>query len=137
MSNKIGLKVTSDMMSSICLYEGLINYFPQLTSSGSKYYDRMRKMWDDRLKNVSVSTWCKIDLHIINQLWGNTSRGWEGIGGSAMSESYTVVIENSITRLAFIYYDGKLAYICVMDESYVGYRTSKRVVSVPGYRRSD
>lgn len=51
-------------------------------------------------------------------MWGNTSGGWGTIGGTAMTNQYTTIIENDMFALAAIYYNGQLAYICQIDNKW-------------------
>lgn len=63
-------------------------------------------------------TWKRINFHVIEQGWGSTCCGWEGIGGSTITQSYTTVIENGTYKIVAIYYNGKLAYLVHLDEKY-------------------
>lgn len=46
------------------------------------------------------------------QMWGSTALGFDGIGGSAMTTAYTVVIQaqNGHSREVLVYFDGRFAY---------------------------
>lgn len=50
------------------------------------------------------------------QLWGSTALGFGGIGGSAMTTAYTVVVESSVVGQRAVYFgsSGRLAYIVPM-----------------------
>jgi len=82
------------------------------TSTGStnnEYYDKIER---------SIPSWNRPNVHIVTQLWSNTSGGWEGRGGCAMTNSYTIIIENPYIGLACIYYGNKLAYMVKIDSEY-------------------
>jgi hypothetical protein len=135
----IELSDMSDLMRSISEYEYLANTFPQLTSGDDR--ERLVKFWNEKIVKRETSTqmtqeeyryWKEINSHMIKQTWGNTSGGWQGIGGSAMTSTYTVIIENVWYGLVCIYYNGKLAYICEMDEKYNNYMR-KNYRGLPGH----
>ncbi len=122
---KVELSDMSDLMRSISEYQYLANTFTQLTSGDAR--EPLVKFWNEKVIKRDESTWMtqeeykywnEINFHVIKQTWGNTSGGWQGIGGSAMTSTYTVIIENGWFGFACIYYNGKLAYICEMDEKY-------------------
>lgn len=126
----------SDITAALSHYDGLHSYISQLDSSqeGCKtIYERLVKHSRDGkyVDHVSYDVWSNIDLHIVDQMWGSTSCGWGGMGGAAMTNSYTMVIENSALSIACIYYGGKLAYILDMDKNY-SELVSKGYNSLPG-----
>ena len=64
--------------------------------------------WDrgyDELRDFNV--------HMVKQHWGSTSAGWGGMGGAAMTQTYTVVITSNLDTMA-VYYQGKLSYVLDM-----------------------
>lgn len=139
MRYNIDMEEIAHMMNSIVHYEGLPNYFTQLgigeTSEG------LEKYWNTNIVKRETSTWMtqseyeqwkEINLHLVSQMWGNTSCGWEGIGGSMMSNAYTLILENKWYDLVFIYYRGKLAYICENDDKYKSFK-EKDFRGLPGY----
>lgn len=119
---KIDMKVMADLMTATIHHQGLINYLLQLESGNEKLVE---------LNNLAthIPHWFDIDVHIVNQGWSNTSCGWESIGGSAITHDYTIVIENKRLLVSFVYYNGKLAYICKIDSKYESIGCS----SLPGY----
>jgi hypothetical protein len=52
-----------------------------------------------------------------------------------MTPAYTLIIENGWYGFACIYYSGKLAYICEMDDKYTDYKV-KGYRGLPGCRDS-
>ena len=136
---RIELSDMADLMKSISEYEYLANSFTQLSSGEGR--ETLVKFWNEKIVKRETSTymtedeyrqWREINFHVVRQIWGNTSGGWQGIGGSAMTSAYTVIIENNWYGLACIYYNGKLAYICEMDEKYIDYM-SKQYRGLPGH----
>lgn len=113
----------SDMTSALNHYDGLCSYISQLDPSqaGCKtIYERLVSHSKDGryADHASYDVWSDINLHIVDQMWGSTAGGWGGLGGAAMSNYYTMIIENSSLSIAFIYYGGELAYIVEMDKAY-------------------
>lgn len=64
-------------------------------------------------------SWNRLNLKCFQQTWGNTSGGWQSIGGSAMTSKYTVVIEVIPFNISLVFYNGKFAY-CYKSDSYKG-----------------
>jgi len=132
--NNIGLKEIGDIAACVNHYEETINYFSQLQSDDKA---KLTEYWDKRIQPIGgrdlLRYWKEINLHLVNQTWGNTSGGWEGIGGAAMSTRYTLVIENNWFGFAYIYYGGQLAYVCEMDERYKEYK-DQSYRALPGRR---
>ena len=53
------------------------------------------------------------DLHIFEQIWGNTSGGFQGIGGCAMTTQRTYVFVPNTTNdnnECFVFFGGNFAY---------------------------
>ena len=44
------------------------------------------------------------------QLWGSTALGFGGVGGSAMTEAYTVALRSRVTGEVCVYFGGRFAY---------------------------
>lgn len=136
--NGIDIQEISSITSALSHFNGLASYLPQLDSKDPI----LQKYIQDLLSEYSVKHWYElpfdnwnvIDFHVALQMWGSTSCGWGGMGGSAMTESYTVVIENRSLGIAAIYWNGQLAYLVQIDTKYEGY------LKVRGYKmpsRSD
>lgn len=137
----INLNTIGNIASNIDHYYSLPGYFFQLKSGEEG--KKLKQFWQENITKkdtcqISIpgySKWKEISLHIVRQVWGNTSCGWEGVGGSAMTADYTMIIENNHYKLAFIYYQNSLAYVCKMDDAYKeyikdGYR------ALPGHKGS-
>lgn len=138
----IDLPEVGSIVQSLTHYQQLGSYLPQLDPAQRETLD---KFWKERvlahaqqpkfgekyMDGQAYQYWQQVDMHVVKQHWGNTSCGWEGIGGAAMSESYTVVLENRWLKAIFVYYDGKLAYIADMDDKLKPYM-EKGFHSLPG-----
>lgn len=47
---------------------------------------------------------------MFSQTWGSTALGFGGIGGSAITTAYTIIIANVHTREFCVYFGGRFAY---------------------------
>jgi hypothetical protein len=139
MYNKIDIATIGEMSICIDHYNKLPHMFTQLT--GSKDAQLLRDFWETKIVKRSVSTtmtqeermrWFNVDLHLVNQMWDNTSGGWGGIGGAAMTTTPTLIIENYEYGLSCVYYGTKLAYICEINDKYTEYQKAG-YVNLPGY----
>ena len=72
---------------------------------------------NDAFKNNTVPTTThnrrpytdEVNVTLFNQTWGSTALGYDGIGGSAMTDAYTVVVE--FLSIYCVYFGcGRLAY---------------------------
>ena len=139
--NKIELSEISDLTGAISNYNKLANYLTQLDS---KQKESLEVLWQRALKfsrttisdkkymdQEAYQCWQSIDLHMVSQMWGSTSCGWGGMGGAAMTSSYTTVIENSYLNAIFVYYGSTLVYIVDDNEKLEKYK-SRNWKSLPG-----
>ena len=55
------------------------------------------------------------------QMWGSTACGFGGIGGAAMTNADTIIVEFSEYKVACVYHSGRFAYSCMTDDSYRAY----------------
>jgi hypothetical protein len=129
MRAELGMSEMCEVMQSVVNYEKVINWLSQ--SGEANYKDSCKEYMDlfiqksrggKYLDDQSFSYWKDINIYIVKQSWGSTSCGWGGMGGAAMSSSYTTIIQNRFTGAIFVYYDGKLAYIAKEDDSLKKYR---------------
>lgn len=122
MKSKIDINEVSNITKSISEYYNLANSFygldPSQRETLQPYWDKACSHSKDGkyMDYQSNSIWENIDVHIVKQMWSSTSCGWGGIGGDAMSESYTVVIYNKTLGGVFIFYSGQLAYVAQDNE---------------------
>ena len=123
-----------NVMQAVSDYNKMCSHFNQLDgeqrSTLNTYYERMLQFSKDKkyMDQDSLRAWNKINIHIVLQMWGSTACGWDGMGGSAMTESYTTVIESLNGGSIFVYYGGKLAYVAEIDEKL-------QLIKEDGYRR--
>jgi hypothetical protein len=136
---KIDLSDIADITRSISEYEMLTNSFTQRGTKEEK--ELLTDFWNKKVVKRETSTWMtsheyeqwkEINFHVVAQTWGNTSCGWQGIGGAAMTKAYTVIIENGWSGLVCVFYFGKLAYMCEMDDKYKVY-VEKGFRGLPGH----
>ena len=115
MRTEFNFSEATELMQSLNHYKQLINYFPQLDP---KQKESLDSIWKEEGKyegsyynSPTVQYWNRIEIHIVGQMWGSTSRGWGGVGGAAMTNGYNYIIHQKYTDLYYVYWDGKLAYI--------------------------
>ncbi len=123
--NQIDIQELSDITASISHFQQLANHFPQLnTSTELKEFTQalLDKYKVDSWYKLPFENWDSINLHVVSQMWGGGSLGWSGgMSTCAMTNAYTVIIENNKIGFAAIYWHGKLAYLTRMDEKYYDY----------------
>lgn len=56
----------------------------------------------------------KWDFDMFEQVWGNTSGGFEGIGGSAMTKQRTYILYND--KEIYVFFGGEFAYKTEMND---------------------
>lgn len=70
------------------------------------YLDHETLKWQN-IKNIQDDDF---DIDIFEQVWGNTSGGFEGIGGSAMTTQTTYVLIPKFDHDCLVFFGGKFAY---------------------------
>ena len=111
----------TELMKALDHYKKvLIRSLPYLDSS---YKESLNSIWKEGGKyegnyyeSPVIKHWDEIDIHIVSQMWGSTSKGWSGMGGAAMTSDYNYIIHQKYTDLYYVYWDGKLAYIVKASE---------------------
>ena len=82
--------------------------------------------------DILLNTYChRFRMYVFPQTWSSTALGFSGCGGQAITEAYTTVVEmswdyvnktddirglnltTSDDRIYAVFFDGKLAYICL------------------------
>jgi len=58
------------------------------------------------------------EVYIFEQLWGNTSGGFEGIGGSAMTTQTTYVLIPKFDHDCLVFFGGRFAYKAPYNEKF-------------------
>jgi hypothetical protein len=139
MRAELDITEIADFTKSISEYLRLANYYKQLdqtqTETLEELHSRVMARTDkgSYMDHIGYQYWKEINVHMILQGWGNTSGGWQGMGGSAMTNSYTVIIENKWFDAIFVYYGGKLAYIADAGEKLKPFR-ERGFRNLPGHR---
>ena len=118
MGLEFGIDDIATFTKTISDHFKLANYFKQLDT---KQLDTLNQLAEIVSQN-DISRWRDINTYVVRQVWGNTSGGWQSIGGAAMTADYTIVIENLIYGVIFVYYGGSLAYIAKIDDNLSKYR---------------
>lgn len=115
MNRPFDIHEISDFMQALSHYKELVSDYPQL-SREEKLTSTWKKTDETQWWNCGMSKhWDDIEIHITKQIWGSTACGWGGMGGAAMSMDYNYIIHQKYTNLLFVYWSGKLAYICKRD----------------------
>ena len=70
------------------------------------------------------------DMYDFDQTWGSTALGFSGIGGSAMTKARTYVFVPDNYDKALVFFGGRFAYECGMNELFEKDLREKRMVSV-------
>lgn len=134
MNDELNFQDFADFTQSFSHYKSLRQYYPQLDSKNELLQDSWQS--GDRKSDFSKSNiykeWWDISIHIVNQLWSSTSCGWGGIGGAAMTYSYSFIVHQKVSDLYFVYWNGKLAYICnkseISDLNYIPYLNKVKAI---------
>lgn len=82
-----------------------------------EWHKMPKEQRDDAIKNNTVPTTThtrrpytdEVTVILFNQTWGSTTLGYDGIGGAAMTDAYTVVVEFQDTYCVY-FGCGRLAY---------------------------
>lgn len=129
MKCKFEMSDLSDLTKSIVEYQQMYSIITQLDpaqrETTQELHERLLQKTQDKkyLDPHGYQYWEDIDIHIVKQSWGSTACGWGGMGGSAMTDSYTVVITNVWYNVVFVFYRGKLAYVADWNDSMKKYES--------------
>lgn len=141
MRNKIDLSEISDVMVSLVHYNNICENIIQI-SSNTEYKDSVKEYMNQFMveshgfsvmTESSTETWQDVNIYLVKQIWGSTACGWGGMGGAAMTASYTLVIENNLTGAVAVYYHGRLAYIAKHDDVLDNYKKALGFRLLPPY----
>lgn len=117
---KFDIQELSNITQAISSYYQMASYFPTIDNEQlgtlTPFVTADGKYKNDIYRGAIMQNWNNIDIHIVDQMWGSTSCGWGGMGGSAMTTKFNVVIENKRNNAFFVFWDGKLAYAAEMSE---------------------
>lgn len=76
-------------------------------------------------------------LHTFEQVWGNTSGGFEGMGGSAMTAQNTHVfipIQNCKSKICLVFFGGSFAYAVPINSMFLEDVKQKNILGKSRYR---
>ena len=119
MRTEFNIETMADMNVSIANYT--TDLVHQISQPGPD--NRNAVEWNKKKIRDTKSWWwdtgykmfLDFNVHLIKQNWGSTSAGWGGMGGAAMTQTYTTVIHCPSLGIVAVYYSGQIAY--VMDIS--------------------
>lgn len=70
------------------------------------------------------------DLYVFDQTWASTALGFGGMGGSAMTTATTYVFVPRRLNTAYVYFDGRFAYECGINDRFREDIRNHRMASV-------
>lgn len=73
------------------------------------------------------------EIKIFQQWWGNTSGGFEGIGGSALTRQMTYVIHNNID--AYVFFSGRFAYKIKINNNFINDLANENIAGRETYKK--
>jgi len=102
----------------------------ELLQIDSEFYNRMG--YDLYQKGVRISDF---DLFTFVQMWGNTSGGFEGVGGCAMTNQRTYVFAciDGACDICYVYFGGRFAYTVPYSEKFMEDVKNQRVAGKSSY----
>jgi hypothetical protein len=134
----LDIKLFSEVMQAVDHYNSLPNHFTQLDvtqkESLTTFWDKLFGGSWERI-TADYERWQSPNVHIVHQTWGSTACGWGGMGGAAMTNSYTVVIENKWAGFIAVYWDGRLAYIAEINDKLQKYKDNN-YYHLPGLHKA-
>jgi hypothetical protein len=82
---------------------------------------------------------CDYDLKVFDQLWGNTSGGFQGVGGSAMTTQKTYVFipnHNMDDKdMCFVFFGGTFAYRVPYSKEFMDDVNCERVLGKSEHKK--
>ena len=78
---------------------------PCLPLIQERFYNKIKD--DERFKKY----YPEITMYMFPQIWGDTSLGFGGIGGQAITTAYTTVIIESNSNYCGVFFNERLAYV--------------------------
>lgn len=77
----------------------------------------------------------KCSMYTFEQTWGNTSGGFEGIGGSAMTNQNTYVFIPEEDLPCIVFFGGKFAYKIPYSSEFIEDVRKQRVAGMSSYKK--
>jgi len=81
-----------------------------------------------------------VDIYVFPQLWGSTTLGYTGWGGSAMRKSHTIVFYNNETNNAVVSYGGRFIRINNVNSLFIDDLKRNQIMpeyKLPSYCKGD
>lgn len=80
---------------------------------------------------------CDYELKTFEQLWGNTSGGFEGVGGSAMTvqRTYVFIPKHDKDDMCLVFFGGSFAYAVPYSDKFMEDVKNENVSGKSGYRK--
>ena len=60
----------------------------------------------------------EFDIYDFDQTWGSTALGFGGVGGSMMTTARTYVLVPEKEEIAYVYFGGRFAYKCGINDRF-------------------
>lgn len=97
-----------------------------------KYYLDNKKLYELGHEQVYDEDF---SIHIFEQMWGNTSGGFEGIGGSAMTTQTTYVLISNMPNYdeCLVFFNGGFAYKVPYSEKFMKDVINQRIAGKGSY----
>lgn len=139
MTSNIDIGSIADITTAINDYNILANSFTQIDPSQRETIDpfwkkAIRHAKDQKYMDYTAGQfWKSFDFYYVEQMWSNTSGGWQGIGGSAFTANHTFIIYNRYNEAIFVYYGSVLAYVAYANEKLKPFM-DEGFIHLPGIR---
>ena len=88
------------------------------------------ELWMNREPEYKKKSW---EIVMFQQWWGNTSGGFEGIGGSMMTKETTYVIHDN--NIAYIFFSGRFAYKVKINDKFIDDLKHENIAGKQSYRK--
>lgn len=88
------------------------------------------ELWKSRVLYDSKHDY---EIEIFQQWWGNTSGGFEGIGGCAMTRQTTYVLHDH--NKAHVFFNGEFAYSIEMNIKFIEDLKVKNIAGKQSYKK--
>lgn len=73
-----------------------------------------------------------LEFQMFSQWWGNTSCGFEGWGGCALTKEMTYIVHNS--QIAYVFFGGKFAYKVKINEEFLDDLKNRNIKGKMSYK---
>lgn len=94
-------------LASACLHDLPDLAYQQLVAGKDGKYDAKNPSYETRTRRYHFD---EVEVKMFLQSWGSTALGYGGLGGSAITSAYTVVISHGNYYCVYFGSGGRLAY---------------------------